>query len=118
MFSDGRSWEELSKEIYSFWRSSGRINEAWEDLEEYEKDSYYENFEDSGRWDIGRAFIYQFTEDGKFYRIWRTVGLTEMQETYFEDQTPQVVEEKSRRLLGLNFMGLAPSTYRPLIILI
>lgn len=75
------------------------LNEAWEDLEEYEKDSYYENFEDSGRWDIGRAFIYQFTEDGKFYRIWRTVGLTEMQETYFEDQTPQEVEAKSRVVL-------------------
>lgn len=72
------------------------FNEAWEELEEYEKDSYYENFEDSGRWDIGRALIYQFTEGGKFYRIWRTVGLTEMQETYFEDQTPQVVEQKRK----------------------
>ena len=75
------------------------FNEAWEDLEEYEKDSYYENFEDSGRWDIGQALIYQFTEGGKFYRIWRTVGLTEMQETYFEDQTPQMVEAKSRVVL-------------------
>ena len=69
------------------------LNEAWEDLEEYEKDSYYENF---GRWDIAQALIYQFTEGGKFYRIWRTVSLIEMQETYFEDQTPQVVEEKRR----------------------
>ena len=75
------------------------LNEAWGDLEEYEIDSYYENFEDAGRWDIGRAFIYQFTEDGKYYRIWRTVSLTEMQETYFEDQTPQVVEAKSRVVL-------------------
>ena len=69
------------------------LNEAWEDLEEYKKDSYYENF---GRWDISQALIYQFTEGGKFYRIWRTVSLTELQETYFEDQTPQVVEEKRR----------------------
>ena len=69
------------------------LNEAWEDLEEYKKDSYYENF---GHWDIAQALIYQFTEGGKFYRIWRTVSLTKMQETYFEDQTPQVVEEKRR----------------------
>lgn len=72
------------------------LNEAWEELEEYEEDYYYEDFGESGRWDIGQALIYQFTECGKFYRVWRTVGLTEMQETYFEDQTPQVVEQKRK----------------------
>ena len=75
------------------------FNEAWEELEKYEQDYYYEDFDASGRWDIGQALIYQFTEDRKFYRIWRTVSLTEMQETYFEDQTPQVVEAKSRVVL-------------------
>ena len=72
------------------------FNEAQEELKEYEKDSYYKDFKDSGRWDISQALIYQFTEGGRFYRIWRTVGLTEMQETYFEDQTPQVVEQKRK----------------------
>ena len=64
------------------------FNEAWDDLEKYEQSSYFEDFKDAGRWDIGQALIYQFREGGKFYRIWYTVGLTEMQESYYEDQTP------------------------------
>lgn len=70
--------------------------EAWEELEEYEKDYYYEDFAKARRWDISQALIYQFREDGKFYRIWHEVDLTEMQETYFEDQIPQVVEQKRK----------------------
>lgn len=72
------------------------LSEAFEELEEYEIDSYYEDFEDAGRWNIGKGYIFQFKKDGKYYRVWRNVGLTEMQETYFEDQTSQVVEEKRR----------------------
>lgn len=78
-------------------RIQGEVfNDAWEELEEYEEDYYYEDFAEAKRWDIGQALIYQFKEGGKFYRIWREVGLTEMQETYFEDQMPQVVEQKRK----------------------
>ena len=70
------------------------LYEAWDELGEYEKDCYYEDFESCGRWDIPQALIYQFKPAGKFYRIWREVGLTEMQETYFETQVPEIVSKQ------------------------
>lgn len=72
------------------------LNEALNELEKYEVDSYYENFKDAGRWDIGLALIYQFNKDGKFYCIWRSVGLTELQESYFDNQIPEIVEKKEK----------------------
>lgn len=74
------------------------LYEAWDDLGEYEKDCYYDDFENCGRWDIGRALIYQFKEGGKFYRVWRHVGLTELQESYFNNQIPEVVEKKEKTI--------------------
>ena len=70
------------------------LNEGFEELEEYCIDSYYVDFESCGRWDIPQALIYQFKPAGKFYRIWREVGLTEMQESYFETQVPEIVSKQ------------------------
>lgn len=70
------------------------LNDGLKELEEYCVDSYYVDFENCGRWDIPMALIYQFKPAGKFYRIWRNVGLTEMQETYFETQVPEIVSKQ------------------------
>ena len=85
----------LIKAFESGFKIKGEVlDEALNELEKYEVDSYYENFKDAGRWDIPQALIYQFKPAGKFYRIWREVGLTEMQETYFETQVPEIVSKQ------------------------
>lgn len=55
-------------------------------------EDFYADFEDAGRWDIPRFIILRVGE--KFYRIVQTVGLTESQITYFENQVPQQVEPR------------------------
>lgn len=70
------------------------LEEALEDLEKYEEDYYYEDFDYSNRWDISKAYIYKFEENGKFYRVWRRVALTELQESYFVNQKPEEVERR------------------------
>lgn len=47
------------------------LSEAFDELEEYIVDSYYKNFDCAGRWNIDKAYIFQFKENGKYYRIWR-----------------------------------------------
>lgn len=55
-------------------------------------DEVYDDFEDSGRWSIGKSYIIAL-DDG-FYRCWEEVGLTEMQPNEWWDQTFQPVHTK------------------------
>lgn len=55
-------------------------------------DEYYDDFEDSSRWSIGRAYILALDEG--FYRCWEEVGLTEMQPSEYYDQTFEPVRMK------------------------
>lgn len=55
-------------------------------------DEYYDDFENSGRWSIGKAYILSL--DGGFYRCWEEVGLTEMQPNEYYDQTFEPVHMK------------------------
>lgn len=55
-------------------------------------DEIYDDFGDSGRWSIGKAYILNI--DGEYYRCWEEVGLTEMQENMWWDQTLEPVHQK------------------------
>jgi hypothetical protein len=55
-------------------------------------DEYYADFEDSSRWSIAKAYILAL--DKGFYRCWEDVGLTEMQENEWWDQTLEPVHMK------------------------
>ena len=55
-------------------------------------DEYYDDFEDSSRWSIGKAYILALDEG--FYRCWEEVGLTEMQPSEYYDQTLEPVHMK------------------------
>lgn len=55
-------------------------------------DEYYADFEDSSRWSIAKDYILAIDED--FYRCWEEVGLTEMQENEWWDQTLEPVHKK------------------------
>lgn len=48
-------------------------------------DEGYEDFEDSDRWNIGKYYI--IVVDGEYYQFWEEVGLTELQESHFYDQS-------------------------------
>ena len=65
------------------------------ELEDYIVDTYYIDFEDSDRWTISKAYILNFEDEDKYYRIWQEVGLTEYQESYFFDQQPEIVSKKT-----------------------
>lgn len=55
-------------------------------------DEIYDDFNDSSRWSIGKAYILAL-DDG-FYRCWEEVGLTEMQGNEWWDQTFEPVHTK------------------------
>lgn len=55
-------------------------------------DEYFDEFENSSRWAIGKAYIIAL-DDG-FYRCWEEVGLTEMQPSEYYDQTFEPVHTK------------------------
>lgn len=59
-------------------------------------DEIYDDFEDSGRWSIGKAYILNI--DGEYYRVWEEVGLTEMQPNEWWDQTPQKMVQHERTI--------------------
>ena len=46
-------------------------------------DEGYDDFEDRGRWTIGKYYIII----GEYYQFWEEVGLTELQENHFYDQS-------------------------------
>lgn len=48
-------------------------------------EEYYDDFKNSSRWSIGKAYILDI--EGGCYRCWEEVGLTEMQSNEFYDQT-------------------------------
>ena len=48
-------------------------------------DEGYEDFEDRGRWTIGKYYI--IVVDGEYYQFWEEAALTELQESYFYDQS-------------------------------
>ena len=60
-------------------------------------DEGYEDFEGRGRWTIGKYYI--IVVDGEYYQFWEEAGLTELQESYFYDQSflkvKQVIIEKT-----------------------
>lgn len=55
-------------------------------------DEVYDEFENSSRWSIGKDYILNI--DGEWYRCWEEVGLTEMQENEWWDQTLVKVHQK------------------------
>ena len=55
-------------------------------------DEVYDDFDDSGRWSIGKAYILALDEG--FFRCWEEVGLTEMQPNEWWDQTCEPVHMK------------------------
>lgn len=55
-------------------------------------DEVYDDFEDSGRWSISKAYILNI--DGEWYRCWEEVGLTEMQDNEWWDQVLVKVHQK------------------------
>ena len=59
-------------------------------------DEVYDDFEDSGRWSIGKAYILKIDDD--YYRVWEEVGLTEMQPNDWWDQTPQKMVQRERMI--------------------
>lgn len=59
-------------------------------------DEVYDDFEDSGRWSIGKAYILKIDDD--YYRVWEEVGLTEMQPNEWWDQTPQKMVQHERTI--------------------
>lgn len=76
---------------------SGRcIQWLVEEHEELIYDWYYDDFEDSSRWSIGKAYIL-FLEGG-FYRCWEELGLTEMQPNEWFDQTCERVHMGARTI--------------------
>ena len=60
-------------------------------------DSYYDDFENSSRWSIGKAYIIAL-DDG-FYRCWEWVGLIEMQPNDWYDQTFELVLQHKRTIV-------------------
>lgn len=48
-------------------------------------DEGYDDFDNRNGWTIYKYYI--ICVDGKYYQFWEQVGLTEMQESYFEDQS-------------------------------
>ena len=60
-------------------------------------DEGYDDFEGRGRWTIGKYYI--IVVDGEYYQFWEEAALTELQESYFYDQSfikvKQVVIEKT-----------------------
>ena len=48
-------------------------------------DEGYDDFEDRGRWTIGKYYI--IVVDGEYYQFWEEAGLTELQESHFYDQS-------------------------------
>ena len=60
-------------------------------------DEGYEDFVDSRRWTIGKYYI--IVVDGEYYQFWEEAGLTELEESYFHDQSflkvKQVIIEKT-----------------------
>ena len=48
-------------------------------------DEGYDDFEDLGRWTIGKYYI--IVVDGEYYQFWEEAALTELQESYFYDQS-------------------------------
>ena len=60
-------------------------------------DEYYDDFEDSSRWSIGKAYILALDEG--FFRVWEEVGLTEMQPNEWFDQTPEPVFQKQKTIV-------------------
>ena len=48
-------------------------------------DEGYDDFEYRGRWTIGKYYI--IVVDGEYYQFWEEVGLTELQENHFYDQS-------------------------------
>lgn len=48
-------------------------------------DEGYDDFEDRGRWIIGKYYI--IVVDGEYYQFWEEAALTELQESYFYDQS-------------------------------
>ena len=86
------------------------LSDGFEGLKEYCVDSYYVDFETSGRCDLPQALIYQFKPTGKFYRIWREEDLFEIQETYFETQVPEIV---SKQRITINIWKEIKSDKKP-----
>ena len=61
-----------------------------EDIFKYDEtcfiyDEGYEDFEDRGRWNIGKYYI--IVVDGEYYQFWEEAALTELQESFFYDQS-------------------------------
>ena len=48
-------------------------------------DEGYDDFEDRGRWTIGKYYI--IVVDGEYYQFWEEAALTELQESCFYDQS-------------------------------
>ena len=59
-------------------------------------DEVYDDFENSSRWSIGKAYILALDEG--FYRCWEEVGLTEMQPSEWYDQTCELVLQHKRTI--------------------
>lgn len=55
-------------------------------------DEGYVPFEHASRWAIGKYYIFNF--DGEYFRVWESVGLTEMQPNEWFDQTLERVVQK------------------------
>lgn len=94
----------LKMAIKQGWDISAKVIEdiVKEDIFEHDDtcfiwDEGYEDFEDSDRWNIGKYYI--IFVDGEYYQFWEEVGLTELQESYFYDQSflkvKQVIIEKT-----------------------
>ena len=86
----------LINAIKSLWTIDGEVLEEtlFNDLKEYLVDSNYIDSKYSNDLDIAQELIYHFDEnDPYYYRFWRTVGLTELQETYIETQAPELTNK-------------------------
>ena len=55
-------------------------------------DEVFQDFDNSGRWSIGKEYILALNEG--FFRVWEEVGLTEMQPNEWWDQTAEPVHMK------------------------
>ena len=82
----------LKMAIKQGWDISAKVIEdiVKEDIFEHDDtcfiwDEGYEDFKNHGRWTIYKYYI--IVVDGEYYQFWEEVGLTELQENHFYDQS-------------------------------
>lgn len=91
---DKKAWDALAYCFKIGITISGKLLDWLVDETECVIDEGYDDFENASRWSIAKYYI--LCIDGDTYRVWKEVGLTEMQPSEWFDQIPERVLQEQR----------------------